>query len=102
MKPITIPYRLEYLTADEVAECVSYQKYLSKEDADALYRKLWEILERAENPTPLGGDGSNGTVEEPAERMGLNNDDKASHWWEKLTTIEQEALVQAMDEYHCF
>jgi len=97
---MNIPQKLKYLTADQVAECISYQKYLTKTEADDLYRKLWEILENAQNPTPLGGDGSNGSVEEPAERMDLDNDDKTAHWWETLTATEQEALTQAIqNEY---
>jgi hypothetical protein len=99
---MNVPQELEYMTADEVAECISYQKYMSKTESDELYRKLWQFLEEANNPTPLGGDGSNGTVEEPAERLDLDNDDKTSHWWSKLNHNEQEALTLAIRDLACY
>ena len=90
----------EYWTVDEVAECVSYQKHLdSKEKSDALSLKLWGFLEQSENKTPLGGDGSNGTVEEPYEQMSDKFGDKMKHWWDKLSTEEQEALAMGANEY---
>ncbi len=49
----------------------------------------------ASNPTPLGGDGSNGTVEEQSGRLNLDNDDKAGHWWGKLTADEQKTIATA-------
>lgn len=52
---------LAHWTADEIAECLPI--------SDNLSRKLWQFLKDAKNPTPLGGDGSNGTVEEPAGRL---------------------------------
>ena len=83
---MNIPEGLKYWTADEVAECLSGI-------GPDLYRKLWEILNEAENPTPLGGDGSNGTVETPDGRLELDNDDKAGHWWAKLTQAEQTTIA---------
>lgn len=94
--PIEMPSALEYRTADEVAETIDYGKYLSKERSDALYGKLWRILGDAKNPTPLGGDGSNGTVETPCGRLDSANDDKAPHWWDGLDRDHQEAIAQAM------
>ena len=91
-----MPSGLEYWTADEVAECLSYQDHLPAEyDWNTLYKKLWSFLEAAENATPLGGDGSNGTVEMPDGRLNLDNDDKATHWWHKLTDVEANAIAQA-------
>ena len=84
---MNMPDGLTYWTADEVAECLSGI-------GPDLYRKLWSILSEAKNPTPLGGDGSGDTVETPDGRMDLDNDDKAPHWWGKLTTDEQ-ATVRA-------
>ena len=83
---MNMPEGLKYWTADEVAECLSGI-------GPDLYRKLWEILNEAENPTPLGGDGSNGTVETPDGRLELDNDDKAGHWWAKLTPAEQTTIA---------
>ena len=89
-----VPEWIERWTADEVAECVSYQPHLTKPEADELYVKLWGFLENANNRTPQGGDGTNGTVEEPAARLGLDNDDKGGHWWHLLETKEQDAIVK--------
>ena len=95
---IEIPGMLDYYTADEVAECIDYQKHLPKERASALYRALWQFLTDAKNPTPLGGDGSNGTVETPGERLSLENDDKVGHWWDRLDRDWQEALVKSAED----
>jgi hypothetical protein len=93
---IPMPGALEYYTADEVAETVDYHKHLSKGEAMELCRKLWGFLAEAKSPTPLGGDGSDGTVETPDGRLDLDNDDKAAHWWGRLDQSEQAALVKAM------
>ena len=85
---IKMPEGLTYWTADEVAECLSGI-------GPALYSKLWDILSAAKNPTPLGGDGSNGTVETPDGRLDEDNDDKAPHWWAKLTPAEQTTIRDA-------
>jgi hypothetical protein len=85
---MSMPEGLKYWTADEVAECLSGI-------GPDLYRKLWDILSAAKNPTPLGGDGSNGTVETPDGRLDLGNDDKAGHWWAKLTPAEQVTIRDA-------
>tara|TARA_R110000787_G_scaffold278560_1_gene388346 strand:+ start:198 stop:524 length:327 start_codon:yes stop_codon:yes gene_type:complete len=96
MNKIKMPSGLEYWTADEVAECIGYRSYLPVEyEWRKLYRKLWSFLEAADNATPLGGDGSNGTVETPDGRLDLDNDDKAGHWWRKLTDVEADSIAQA-------
>lgn len=83
---------LTYWTADQVAECLDV--------SSDTRRKLWDILSEAKNPTPFGGDGSDGTVEEPAGRLDEENDDKAPHWWSKLTPQEQEEINKAyVQEY---
>jgi len=90
---IKMPEGLTYWTADEVAECLGGI-------GPDLYRRLWNILSEAKNPTPLGGDGSNGTVETPGERLDEDNDDKAPHWWGNLNETEQRAIADAyMKEY---
>jgi len=93
-----MPSVLELWTADEVAECLEYEKHLTKDEADGLCKKLWLFLSEAKNPTPLGGDGSNGTVETPYDRLGLSNDDKAGHWWSRLTKKEQAAIAASIRE----
>ena len=93
-----LPACLDYSTADEVAEVLPYHNYLTKEAADQLYSKLWRLWEEAENPTPAGGDGTNGTVECPEDRLDAENDDKAPHWWAQLTPQEQQAVTKAAHE----
>ncbi len=91
----TMPDYLTYQTADEVAECTDYHAHLPKARADALYGFLWSTLASAKNPTPLGGDGSDGTVETPDGRLDPDNDDKAPHWWARLDADWQLALIKA-------
>ena len=91
---MNMPSGLESWTADEVAECLSLRY---AEDSNALYRKLYETLACATNPTPLGGDGEGGTVEEPAGRLG-DYDDKAPKWWRHLSTADQRAIAKAYEE----
>lgn len=97
---IPMPEGLEYYTADVVAECFNYGKRLPAEYGgwQVLHAKLWGFLADAQNPTPLGGDGSNGTVETPCGQLSLNNDDKAGHWWTRLTEVEQAAIAAAYEE----
>ena len=97
---IAMPEGLDYWTADQVAECLPYASHLPADYAGgwtALYARLWSFLAAAEHPTPLGGDGSDGTVETPDGRLDLDNDDKAAHWWGRLTPVEQAAI---RDAYH--
>ena len=89
MTTVKMPEALEYWTADEVAECLNLPH--------DLYVKLWRFLGEATNRTPLGGDGSDGSVETPDLRLGLDNDDKAPHWWGKLSTDEQQTIATAFD-----
>jgi hypothetical protein len=60
---------------------------------------LYSWLEACQNPTPVGGDGTNGTVETPYERLSLSNDDKAEHWWPVLTDDERDAITAAAADY---
>ena len=90
-----MPNGLKEWTADEVAEGLSYGKYV--EDSNALYRKLYELLRDSNNPTPLGGDGDGDTVEDPAGRLG-DFDDKAPHWFRHLTVSEQQAIAKAYED----
>ena len=86
-----MPEGLEYWTLDEVAECLPGI-------GDSLYRKLWSLLEDCETTTPIGGDGTNGTVEYPDARHGTTEDDKASQWWPKLTAAEQARIVEGWEK----
>ncbi len=79
---------LGHWTADEVAECLPLYD-------DALYIKLWGFVGDAASPTPLGGDGTNGTVEYPDGRLSPHNDDKTPHWWGKLSEEEQQKIDSA-------
>ena len=92
---------LEFWTADEVCECLSFQKHMpegiNRESTD---RKLWSFVAEANNPTPLGGDGSDGTVETPCGRLNPDNDDKAPHWWGNLEDYEKIAINKAIKEYY--
>lgn len=100
---IEMPEGLTYWTADEVANCLSYNKHLPPDYVAAHYdgnkwglcSRLEDIAYSATNPTPMGGDGSNGTVETPDGRLDEDNDDKAPHWWGSLTTVEQSAIAAA-------
>ena len=94
-----MPDPLEFMTADTVAECLNYQKHLTEEESVTLYRKLYSFLSEASNPTPQGGDGSNGTVELPEDRLDPSNDDKAEHWWDRLNEREQRAITLAAEEW---
>lgn len=83
---------LTHYTADEVAETIPYDEFLpDRQTANDLYVKLWGIVNEAENPTPQGGDGTNGTIETPDGRFG-NFDDQTPYWWGKLTDDEQVAI----------
>lgn len=87
-KQLAMPSDLTYWRADQVAECVSGI-------TDALYARLWQIQIAASNPTPLGGDGTNGTVETPDAQLDLLNDDKSGHWWAQLSRAEQSQIAGA-------
>tara|TARA_R100001082_G_scaffold61442_1_gene34265 strand:- start:313 stop:618 length:306 start_codon:yes stop_codon:yes gene_type:complete len=93
-----MPYELVFWTLDEIAEALPYAKHLPDGQDYVLYARLYELRRAATNPTPLGGDGSNGTVETPEERLDLSNDDKTEHWWGKLTSQQQQALVSAVQD----
>lgn len=64
MSELNVPDNLDLYTPDEVAETVDGI------NADT-YRELWNVLnEPAFNKRPLGGDGSNGTIEVPDDFSG--------------------------------
>ena len=89
-----------------MADCLSYDKFLpdsyGKLYENLLCVKLWNIqanAENAQNATPMGGDGSEGTYEDPSEIEPGTYDDEARHWWNQLLPLEQRALVLAYDAH---
>jgi hypothetical protein len=70
------PDRFQYYSVDEVAETVSG---ITKET----YSELWNALGEAEEAgkaKPLGGDGSDGTTEEPIYSEGEYDSDLVAAW----------------------
>jgi hypothetical protein len=70
------PVSLRTWSVDEVAECLGG---IDRE----VYNELWECLEDAEKAgtdKPLGGDGSDGTIEEPIISSGEYGSDLVAVW----------------------
>ncbi len=71
-----IPECFSHYSVDEIAECVDG---ITKET----YAELWGALEKAHEAgtaKPLGGDGSEGTTEEPIVSNGEFGSDLAAAW----------------------
>lgn len=86
------PESLEHYSADEVAECVSG---ISKET----YAELWNALGEAEaagTAKPLGGDGSDGTIEEPVITSGEYGSDLVAIW-PRLSEAARRNIHQAAE-----
>ena len=84
---IKIDEKLKYWTPDSVAECLDGVP-------DRLYRKLWAVvsdLEQEGKSVPLGGDGSDGTIETPADD-GSYASGRMAAVWHLFTTEEQQLL----------
>lgn len=86
---------LEFWTADEIYNCLPLPGISGRR----LGRKLMNITNLAENATPMGGDGSDGTVEEPSGRLG-DFDDQAPAFWDRLTESEQLMINMAYTKEH--
>ena len=95
LRSLAVPLWADQWTLDECAECLPIPRELSAR----LYRLLSEV--NAAERTPLGGDGSDGTVETPDGRLNPANPDKLHHHWNKLSVAEQTALVESMGEGFC-
>ena len=70
------PEAFSHFSVDEVAECV---EGITKET----YAELWQSLEdahKAGTAKPLGGDGSDGTIEEPVITSGSYDSDLVAAW----------------------
>jgi len=91
MKPMNPAF--EFWTPDEAAECLSGI-------SDATYKHLWELLEKIPEAKrmPLGGDGTNGTVERPPE-PGSYPEGTVAAVWGKLTEEEKAELNKGMEAY---
>jgi len=85
--PLEVPDMLRQHSLDEVAETVAGI-------TTDTYKELWTILSEAENPKPLGGDGSNGTTEEPIISDGQYGSDLVSGW-SHLSRKAQENIIAA-------
>lgn len=87
-----MPDGLEFWTPDEVAECLAV--------STATYRRLWEVLadlEWAGKAVPLGGDGSDGTIETPPEPDAYP-EGKMGAVWRQLTEAERTEIAEAFKE----
>jgi hypothetical protein len=70
------PERFTHYSVDEVAECVPGI-------TEETYAELWNALGEAEaagTAKPLGGDGSDGTIEEPVISSGEYGSDLVAAW----------------------
>lgn len=86
-----VPDWADMWTLDEVAECLDVSGELSG--------KLWSMLEKIPegDRTPMGGDGTGGTVEYPDARWNPEDSDKLHHHWDSLSESEQKEIVDAYD-----
>ena len=105
MTSLPCPHWADFWTLDEVAECLEYYKWMRQEHGDtegrirgdALYKKLWVFMGevKKEDRTPLGGDGSDGTTEEP---IADKAEDALALFWDRLEEEEKTALQWAWAE----
>lgn len=87
----TCPEEVDWYTLDTIAECFDG---VSTE----LYVKLWNLtseFEKAGTAQPLGGDGSNGTTEEPI--IGGDYSNVLGKAWHRFSTEEQKEILKALD-----
>jgi len=89
-KILKVPDAFRYMSLDEVGECVSGI-------TPDTYRDLWETLTKAKNPKPLGGDGSDGTTEEPIVSDGQYGTDLVAGW-PHLKESSRENIVAAAEK----
>lgn len=85
------PKCLTYRSLDEVAECVDG---LTSET----YNELWGLLveaKKAGTDKPLGGDGSDGTTEEPIVSSGEYGSDLVAGW-PKLSESARQNICEAV------
>ena len=83
------PDHVEDMRPDEVAECTDGL-------SEGTYVALWNItsdLEASGKGVPLGGDGSNGTVEYPPE-PGSYASGRMAAVWDRLTEDQQAEIAR--------
>lgn len=83
------PEEFAWVQIDTIAECYDIPM--------ALYTKIWGILgelEAAGKASPVGGDGSDGTIEEPV--IGAGYADELSKCWRRFTAEEQRQILTAL------
>lgn len=88
---IIIPTRIAHYTADEIAETLPVQSETG--------RRLWEISNAAcanGTQTPSGGDGTDGTVETPGDRIG-DFGDQGQALWDQLNSDERWDVLVSYD-----
>lgn len=76
-------------TPDQVAECLS----VGRDTYSTLWELLSNLIARGE-AVPLGGDGSDGTIEYPAEQDAYMSG-KMGAVWHLLSVKQQEDINQA-------
>jgi hypothetical protein len=84
------PEAFSHLSVDEVAECV-------EGITTDTYQELWKSLEEAHKAgtaKPLGGDGSDGTIEEPVITSGSYGSDLVAAW-PKLSEAARRNICEA-------
>lgn len=88
MANIKMPDFIEDYTPDEIAECMPV--------SNETYRRLWELLDSIPEGkrVPIGGDGSDGTIEHPPE-PGSYMSGKIGAIWEQLTDVERADIIEA-------
>lgn len=86
------PVRLRTWSVDEVAECLEGV-------SEATYAELWKCMSDAEaagTDKPTGGDGSDGTTEEPIVSEGEYGSDLVAAW-PKLSDEAKKNIHEAAD-----
>lgn len=85
------PESLRHYSVDEVAECISGI-------TSATYTELWNYLGKADNPKPVGGDGSDGTTEEPIVSSGEYGTDLVAAW-PHLSEAARQNIMEVAPKY---
>ncbi len=85
-----MPEGVGYYTPDEVAECFDD---LSRETRTRLWELLNELVKKGK-AVPVGGDGSDGTIEYPPEPDAYRSG-KMGAVWHKLNAKQQREIVDA-------
>lgn len=90
--PIDFPTDIRFFSCDEVAECVVLREF---DPESNVYAELWTFVGKGSDPKPLGGDGSNGTVEEPVVSQSFS--DGILSCWPKLSDEARKAIIESVE-----